>query len=329
MITTIAYPRAALIGNPSDGYNGKTIAFVFSDFCATVTLQESHQLEIVPCNRERLLFENMTELAEEIKQHGYYGGTRLIKAAIQVFYQYCKTHHIHLCKENFTISYSSDIPSRLGLAGSSAIVIAALKAMMQFYEIAIPNSILANIALAAEKDELHIGAGLQDRVVQAFNSPVYMDFSKHIMDAQGYGEYIPFDKSLLPPLYIAYRDNLSEGSEVTHNNLAERYAKNEPEVLNAVSEWIKLTEEVWDKLNAGHQNIGQLLNRNFDIRQQIMEVSRGNKQLVQAAREAGLSAKFTGSGGAIIGTYHSHEEFDKLVIAMKRIHATVIKPKII
>ena len=24
-----AYPRAALIGNPSDGYFGKTIAFVF------------------------------------------------------------------------------------------------------------------------------------------------------------------------------------------------------------------------------------------------------------------------------------------------------------
>ena len=38
IIRTKAYPRAALIGNPSDGYFGKTIAFTFSDFAAEVTL---------------------------------------------------------------------------------------------------------------------------------------------------------------------------------------------------------------------------------------------------------------------------------------------------
>ena len=256
MIKTIAYPRAALVGNPSDGYNGKTISFVFSDFSAEVTLQPSHTLEIIPCNRERLIFESINELVNEIKEHGYYGGTRLIKAAINVFYKYCKANKIHLHKQNFTISYSSDIPSRLGLAGSSAIVIAALKAIIQFYEVKISNAEIANIALAAEKQELHIGAGLQDRVVQAFNTPVFMDFSKHYMDAQGYGEYITFDKDLLPPLYIAYQNNLSESSELTHNNLAERYAKKEPEVLQAMSEWVKLTEEVWDKLQKGHKSIG-------------------------------------------------------------------------
>jgi glucuronokinase len=38
IIKTHAYPRAALIGNPSDGYFGKTIAFTFSNFQAEVTI---------------------------------------------------------------------------------------------------------------------------------------------------------------------------------------------------------------------------------------------------------------------------------------------------
>ena len=48
IITTKAYPRAALIGNPSDGYFGKTIAFTFSNFSATVVLYESPELVIEP-----------------------------------------------------------------------------------------------------------------------------------------------------------------------------------------------------------------------------------------------------------------------------------------
>ncbi|MFO8143540.1 MAG: hypothetical protein R6T78_02560, partial [Dehalococcoidales bacterium] len=40
-------PRAALIGNPSDGYFGKTIAFTFSNFQADVTLYDTPELEIL------------------------------------------------------------------------------------------------------------------------------------------------------------------------------------------------------------------------------------------------------------------------------------------
>ena len=51
---TRAYPRAALIGNPSDGYFGKTIAFTFSNFHADVTLYDSSELEILPARRDQV-----------------------------------------------------------------------------------------------------------------------------------------------------------------------------------------------------------------------------------------------------------------------------------
>jgi glucuronokinase len=328
MIKTISYPRAALIGNPSDGYFGKTIAFVFKNFSAEVELRESEHLQIIPCDKDKLQFSSVHELADEVTQHGYYGGTRLIKATIKALHGYCSGHSIPIPNRNFTISYSSDIPGRLGLAGSSAIVTAAINAMLQFYGIEIPKPVLANLVLSVEKDELKIGAGLQDRVAQVYATPVYMNFDKHLMEQQGYGEYIPFDKTLLPNLYLAYRTNLSEGSEVTHNDLATRYAKGDGDVLQAIEQWKNLTDKVWDKLQKGDKDIAALINENFDIRNRTIALSSGNKALVETARSTGASAKFTGSGGAIIGTYTDERMFERLTIAMQAIGAEVIKPDI-
>lgn len=329
MIRTVAYPRAALIGNPSDGYYGKTIAFVFSNFAAQVELEPAGQLSIIPCNRDRMQFNNPTELVEEISEYGYYGGVRLVKAAIKVFYKYAVKNNLPLTAPNFTIRYSTNIPQRLGLAGSSAIVTAVFKALLRHYNVSIDKPILANLILSAERDELKIGAGLQDRVAQVYAQPVFMDFDKTLMDKQGYGNYISFDKSLLPPVYLAYRTNLSEGSEVTHNDLAARYAKGDAVVLDAIEQWKSLTTQVWHKLQAGDKDIAALINRNFDIRNQTIAVSNGNKQLVKQARAAGASAKFTGSGGAIIGTYNNEEMYNRLVTEMAKIGAVVIKPDIV
>jgi glucuronokinase len=328
MIKTTSYPRAALIGNPSDGYFGKTIAFVFRNFKAEVELVESEHLQIIPCDKDRLQFSSVHELAQEVAQHGYYGGTRLIKATIKALHGYCNQHSIPIPNRNFTLSYSSDIPGRLGLAGSSAIVTAAINAMLQFYGIEIPNPILANLALSVEKDELKIGAGLQDRVAQVYATPVYMDFDKQLMQQQGYGKYIPFDKTLLPNLYLAYRTNLSEGSEVTHNDLATRYAKGDADVLQAIKQWKQLTDMVWAKLQTGDKDIAALINENFDIRNRTITISSGNRALVETARSTGASAKFTGSGGAIIGTYADEDMFEELRRAMQAIGAEVIKPDI-
>lgn len=328
MIKTIAYPRAALIGNPSDGYFGKTIAFVFRNFSAEVELRESQELQIIPCNRERLQFIDVSDLVNEIAENGYYGGGRLVKATLKVFHDFCRKEQLQTENRNFTIRYSSSIPGRLGLAGSSAIVTATMKALMKFHNIEIPNPILANLVLSAEKDELKISAGLQDRVAQVYGCPVFMNFDKALMEKQGFGEYIPFDKNLLPHLYIAYRVNLSEGSEATHNNLAARFAKNETVVLEAMNQWADLAEQTFSMLQKGDKNIGALLNKNFDIRNNLIQVSSGNKELVMAARLVGASAKFTGSGGAIIGTYNDEKMFDDLAIQMKKIGAELLKPEI-
>lgn len=330
IIETFCYPRAAVIGNPSDGYYGKTIAFLFSNFQAKVQLYHTPELEIQPQRLDNTRFDSIHDLVENVNSSGYYGGIRLLKATIKVFYDYCQQCNIELDKRNFTIRYNSDIPLRLGLAGSSAIITACMKALISFYGIAIPKPILANLVLNVEDKELGIAAGLQDRVVQTYGQPVYMDFDRETMQKQGFGNYEVLDASKFPGFYIAFRKNLSQGTEVLHNNLRARFNIGEPQVLDAMKEWAKYTEEFRKALNKrDFDTIHELINANFDLRRSLVPITKGNIEMVEAARSAGASAKFTGSGGAIIGTYKNEETFKKLVHTLEEIGIEVIKPNIV
>lgn len=330
IIHTQSYPRAAIIGNPSDGYHGKTIAFVFSNFSASVTLYESPELEIIPAEIDLNTFRDLHHLARHVDFSGYYGGVRLIKATIKVFYDYCIQNKLKTAEKNFTIRYATDIPQRLGLAGSSAIITAAMKALMQFYDITIPREILANLVLSVETRELGISAGLQDRVAQAYEHPVFMDFDKSRMDVSGYGMYIPLNPTRLPNFYIAYRSDQSEGSEVTHNTLKARYEMKDTAVLQAIEEWSSLSEQMKEALETGMtDHIPALMNRNFDLRNQILNISRGNQEMIHTARSAGASAKFTGSGGAIIGTYTDEIMYNVLKIKLGQLGVQILKPRVV
>jgi len=330
IIETHSYPRAAVIGNPSDGYYGKTIAFLFSNFKASVQLYHSPELKIYPQGMDITSFDSIHHLVENVNMKGYYGGIRLLKGTIKVFYEYCERQNIKLDGRNFTIRYHSDIPLRLGLAGSSAIITACMKALMSFYGVDIPKAVMANLVLSVETVELGIAAGLQDRVAQAYEQPVFMDFNKATMDKQGYGNYETIKAENFKNMYIAFRKNLSEGTEVVHNNLRARYNIGEKVVLEAMEKWIGLTDSYCDALRKDDQQaIHNLINQNFDLRRSLVAVSEGNIEMVETARSVGASAKFTGSGGAIIGTYADENMFEKLKSALTEKEIEVIKPSIV
>lgn len=330
IISTYAYPRVGLIGNPSDGYFGRTIAFTFSNFRAEVSLYETPELEILPRERDLSRFDAIGNLVRDVRMHGYYGGLRLLKAAIKRFHDHCAAENIPLHDRNFTIRYHSDIPQQVGLAGSSAIITACMRALCAFYGVTIPRPILANLVLSVETMELGIPAGLQDRVAQAYDGLVFMDFARERMDTQGYGDYRSMDPALLPNLYVAYRAELSEGTEVFHNNIRARWEQGEPEVVAAMKTWADLTLQGRDLLLAGKgDQIGPLLDANFDLRRSIYRIGSGNVHMVEVARSVGASAKFTGSGGAIVGHYKGPSMFLRLEEELVRLGCRVLKPCVV
>ena len=329
MISKRAYARGALIGNPSDGYFGKTIALTFRNFSAEVILYESPELQILPNTRDHSVFAGIAELAEDVRLFGYYGGIRLLKAAVKRFYDHCCEQGVRLDKRNFTIRYRSDIPHLVGLAGSSAIITACFRALMKFHEVGIEKPLLANLVLSAERDELGIAAGLQDRVAQVYQGIVYMDFDRSLMEERGYGRYEAVDPAGFPAIYIAYRTDLSQVSDVAHKRLRYRFERGDSQLLDAIQFWAALTDRVRDCIRRGdHGGIPELINANFDRRAETYEISDGNRRMVEAARRTGASAKFTGSGGAIIGTYEGESMFGALKTALGAMGIEVIKPVI-
>ena len=78
----------------------------------------------------------------------------------------------------FSWSWQTQI---VGMAGSSSIITACFRTLMSHYEVQIHPAVLANLVLAVETEELGIPAGLQDRVIQAYEGVVFMDFAdKHL-----------------------------------------------------------------------------------------------------------------------------------------------------
>ena len=322
-----AFARAGLLGNPSDGYFGKTISISVRNFGAHIQLWESPTLQINSATYDKPQYQNLNELIEQTAALGYYGGERLIKAAIVTFTEYCRQQDIQIAKKNFTIQFHSSIPRQVGLAGSSAIITATLKALLRFFNVKIDKSYLPTLILDAEVKQLGINAGLQDRVIQVYEGCVYMDFNCKEMEKSGHGIYTIIDAAKLPKLFIAYKTKLSKESGKVLNGIRLGYEKNDSQILSVLEEIANLAQNGKEIIDKGNEkDIFDLINRNFDLRCKIMSISDSNKEMVKIARSCGASAKFAGSGGSIIGTYGDDTMLNRLIMELKKINARVIKP---
>ncbi|CAO3639628.1 unnamed protein product [Cunninghamella blakesleeana] len=167
-----AYARVGLMGNPSDGFYGKTMSLLISNFWAQVTLIPNHHNYIsssnnnsnnnktadVPMNElfkqqlnhsslstiqiitnpmaDMQQFNNIESLIKVCDQNGYNNADRLFLACIKVFYQYCQQNGIPLDTSiGFQILFETNIPRQVGLAGSSAIITAFWKCLLTFYQL--------------------------------------------------------------------------------------------------------------------------------------------------------------------------------------------------
>ena len=330
IITERAHARAALAGNPSDGYNGKTISLTMNNYAAKVVVYEWPELEIIPSASEGVQFASLADLSGDVGRNGYYGALRLVKASIKRFYDYCVEHGVDLPDQNFSIRYETDVPRGVGMAGSSAIIVATFRALMRFYGVEISQPMLPDWILSVEKSELGIEGGLQDRVAQVYGGLTYMNFDAELTARQGHGDYQSLNADNLPPLYLAFQTDLAEPSDVVHNDLRARYNAGDADVHAAMNELANITDAARAAIESGDAaELARQIDANFDVRDRIMKVVAGHKAMVMAARSVGASAHFAGSGGAILGTYSGERgDFERLKAALGALGCRVIVPRV-
>lgn len=288
--------RVALAGNPSDGYGGRVLSLAIDNFRARVEVRKSDRVEIVPADQDRHRFADVSELVTDVRANGYYGGLRLVKAATKRL-----ADEVEFGESRFAIRYETDIPRAVGLGGSSAIVIATIRALLEFNGTELEPARLAELALAVETEELGITAGLQDRVAQAYGGLTYMDLGA----AVGAGNrYESLDPGLLPSLFVAHLPAGGGPSELSHADLRRRWETGEPAVVAAMAELGERADDARAALlDSDRAGVEAAIDATFDIRRRVATLDPRHVELIDRARSLGCAANFSGSGGAIVGTY--------------------------
>lgn len=311
-----AYPRMGLLGNPSDGYGGKVIGVALaSEGCAEVIASACEKFCIVPNPSHELKqeFDGLSSFLTHVETRGlYYSARTLIAAASLIF---ARAYRDYCGKEqgeggldglqNCRLSYSTTIPARIGLSGSSAFILATLRALARFHdtsleEICPDDHVWPELMRSAEADLMGISCGLMDRVVQVMQGCIWMDFTK---DQWTWGR---LDEGKLPQMYLCYMEGgrVGECSGNVHGGLKERHEKGDADVVEAVKGLCEIVDRGREMLESENvDGFAGLVDRNFELRVSLVGetgVGKTNLKLVRSAQDAGFAAKMTGSGGCAL-----------------------------
>jgi glucuronokinase len=295
-----AYGRVGLLGNPSDIYGGKVIGFTINKY-ASVSVGEGDELKISGNG------------GIEVGNLNYNGNHNLVKATIKTLGK-----EQLLSNADFSIEYESNIPLGSGLAGSSAICVATLRALNRWFNLNLDRAQIAELALRTEVDELNIAAGFQDRYAISFEGVNYMDFSgkefMRIGDSPAIIERLDVREI---PFFLALGVQ-PKSSAIVHNPLRQRFLYGSEyerkEIKEGMDRIAALAEQGKDYLTRGKwEDVGALMNMNTDFRQELNPHMKGDLEMIAAARELGaLGAKVAGSGGAVVVLSDRKEVLDRM-----------------
>jgi glucuronokinase len=259
--------RAALAGNPSDGYGGAVLAVPVPDLAAIASIEESDDFSVRANDRDL---------------------TRLLTAAADEFRSTVGPI------DGGTLSAITTIPRSVGLAGSSAIVIAALRSLAATNRHTWDPVELAHAALRVERERLGIEAGLQDRLVQAVGAAAAMEF-----DPVGYRE-VTSPAEL--PLFVAWSPAGAESSDTLHRSLRRRFDGGDEHVRSSMVELAEHARAAATALTAGDlRSLATAMNGTFELRARIVDIDTTTRALASIGRRCGAAVNSAGSGGAIVG----------------------------
>jgi glucuronokinase len=254
-----AFARAALAGNPSDGYGGAVLAVCVPALAAHAEAAPAARATSDP-------------------------PSALVDAAVARF-----------ARGPCAVHWRTAVPREVGLAGSSAIVTATVRALCNLHDHALAPDDLAELVLAVEVEDLAIAAGPQDRYAQAHEGLVLMDFGGPRPRVER------LDSALLPPLYLAWRTDAAQTSHAVHGGLRGR--ADEAAVRAGMMRLAGHACAARDALRArDHAAFAAAVNGSYDERAALIDLDPRHVAMVDAARGAGASANYAGSGGAIVGT---------------------------
>jgi glucuronokinase len=275
-----------LVGNPSDGYGGAVLAAPVPDLAAEVVLADADRLS-VEGPADEAAWPGVAALVAHVDRYGHEGGQRLVTAAVTRLAR----AEGNVDDRPFRVRWSTTIPRSVGLAGSSAVVVATLRALATRWGVDLAPDDLARMALEVERDELGIAGGLMDRAVQASGATV-------LVEGDGFR---PVTAPAPVPLVVAWDPAAAAPSGRYHGALRRRFDDGERAVVHAMEELAGLARRAAGAVEAGDAGaLAGLVGDTWRVRRGLGAVAPAHEALVDAAARAGLAATSAGSGGSVV-----------------------------
>ena len=288
MITATAPGRCGIVGNPTDMYGGSVLSISISER-AKCQITEAGALTISSGGLTERIYDE-----EELKLRG--DMLDICRAALTYF-------EVNPARRRFALSLSTDVPMLAGMAGSTALVVAAVGALGRYLDLKLHPWAIAETARRIEAGIMGVLCGFQDQHMAVFGGVNFMDFAgkedlrQHenapLATVERLTEYVP-----RIPL-IAAHTGVRHDSGVVHTSPRNRWLAGDPEVREAyrrIAQLAGLGKQAL--LAADWRKLGALMNENHAIVTRLGGSGPQNERLIEAARSAGaLGAKLAGAGG--------------------------------
>lgn len=307
-VTASAPGRVGFVGNPTDMYGGSVISCSTKER-ARVTIQPADRL-ILDAGAEQRIIASPDDL---VTREDIFDIARVALAG---------TESADL---RVRITWSTDIPFRAGLSGSTALLVSMVAGLLAFRGLRHNPYHQAELVRGIEYRNLTF-CGYQDAYMCTFGGLHYMDFrGKEFHLEYGTDPYAtlePMPASVILPAVVV----ITGGQRVSggvHTPLRERWLAGESEVVEAYDAIAALAREgkkaiLDNRLDA----LGKLMNENQAITHSLGGSNPEDDRFIELARQAGASgAKLAGSSGAIVAL---HESPRALARAMTEAGATGI-----
>jgi glucuronokinase len=219
------------------------------------------------------------------------GESRLCTAAIARLTAWLHERGMAVPSDGFTMTWTTTIPRAAGLAGSSALVIGALRSLARLWNVDVPDTDGPRLALEVEVDLLGIAAGPQDRIVQWHGTPLLMDFASTPWELREVHPPAPIE------MLVCWTDAARRSSDATHAPLQQR--REDPEVRGHMAALAVLARDAAGAVEAGDLDaFGLAIDAGFEHRRALVALDPVHIELVEGLRALGAAVTYTGSGGA-------------------------------
>jgi glucuronokinase len=299
--------RVGLVGNPSDGYGGAVLAAPVDRLVATVTGAASPEVRLV-ADVGVLAWPTLDAWRSHVAAEGHGDEQRIVSAALWTLVEHLRSRSGVV--DGVTLTWRTEVPRSVGLAGSSAIAVAVIEAAAAVWDVSLDPRAVAALALRAEREVLGIAAGWQDRIVQAHRCTVLVDAADlEMVD----GCEVPRVRRLAESssgraevsLVVGWSTGTSESSDSYHAPLR-RSAEALATPMARLADLARRAADAW--AGGAYDEVAAAMSEGWRTRQACAPLRPDHTAVVEDVRAAGVAATTPGSGGSVVALCLDREQ---------------------